>query len=44
MTTLENIIGNYNSQKEGDFTHRKNFFNSSISTRDHWYNRRRFGY
>jgi len=44
MTTLENIIGNYNSQKEGDLTHRKNFFNSGSSKRDNWYSRRRFGY
>jgi len=44
MATLSNIIDNYNSQKDGDLTHRKNFFNSGSSTRDNWYSRRRFGY
>mgnify|MGYP003119471076 CR=1 FL=1 len=44
MTTLSNIIDNYSSQKEGNLTHRKHFFNSGNSTRDSWYSRRRFAF
>jgi len=44
MTTLSNIIENYNSQKVGILNHRKGYLNSSSSVRDNWNNRRRFDY
>ncbi|WP_262911034.1 hypothetical protein [Gillisia lutea] len=43
MATLENIIQNYNVLKEGDLTHRRHFMNLKSSTRESWYNRRRYG-
>jgi len=44
MATLENIANNQNVIRDGDLTHHKHFLNSSCSTRDCWYSRRRFGY
>lgn len=43
MSTLENIGQSFSGIKEGDLTHKRHFLNLRQSTRDSWYNRRRFG-